>query len=118
MSKLQAEEAVANSAHYILCVVPGATIALTADDFKKQARFVFSIGEMLKQAWTNYTNYSAAYEQTRISGDVAVEIGDHEVKFRVEEAAWKSASNYEAAVVHVKAFLEPKADAGIENLNS
>jgi hypothetical protein len=98
MSRLQATIAVSNCQNYALCVVPRASVDLTEESFKENARFVFSIGEMLKPAWLTFSKYDQAYQQTHTGSDVAVEVGDHDIKFRVQEPAWKDASSYGVAV--------------------
>jgi hypothetical protein len=104
LTPTQAETAVLESDHFVVCTVGLHTSTPSEDEVRKGARFTFDIGTRIQPLWNAYETLRTGREAaTRKVGDIEMVIEDSQTRFRLGRSTWEHGLTFEEAVRTFKA---------------
>jgi hypothetical protein len=103
MTVRQAEEAVANTDRFALCMARLGDAEITSETVRSQCRFIFDIGDQIRPVVAELSRYRETKKSvcTRV-GAVELVVSDAEARFAVDQGAWDAGLPLEAAVEQIR----------------
>lgn len=99
----QAETAVKNVEHFIVCMVKLPSSDVSEDDVIRGARFVFNIGTQLQPLWDEYDFVRTAIKDAETQrNDIELVMTEFGTRFKIGDSIWRSGMRFGEAIKYFK----------------
>jgi hypothetical protein len=109
MTETQGRTAARSKDRFALCVVESTGSEDAAETVRRNARFVTQIGALLEGKVDEVAHLVAVRAQTRMPGNIEVEINEGEIRYRIKKPVWEAGLPFESFVQFLLDFFKELA---------